>query len=70
MGLHADADDVVTSPQATLLLLSNVVEPGAPLLAVGGPGLTMVLEGAGYRLVRTADEHPIGRAGFSPRELE
>lgn len=58
MGLHADADDVVTSPQATLLLLSNVVEPGAPLLAVGGPGLTMVLEGAGYRLVRTADEHP------------
>lgn len=29
MGLDVDADDVVTSPQATLLLLSRVVEPGA-----------------------------------------
>ncbi|MBS1673115.1 MAG: HAD-IIA family hydrolase [Actinobacteria bacterium] len=68
MGLRADADDVVTSPQATLLLLSKVVEPGASLLAIGGPGLTVVLEGAGYRLVRTADENPDAVVqGFSPR---
>ena len=67
MGLDVDADDVVTSPQATLLLLSRVVEPGASLLVVGGPGLTTVLQGAGYRLVRTADEHPDAVVqGFSP----
>jgi glycerol 3-phosphatase-2 len=47
MGLDVDADDVVTSPQATLLLLSRVVEPGASLLVVGGPGLTTVLQGGG-----------------------
>ncbi|HNV76791.1 MAG TPA: HAD-IIA family hydrolase [Gemmatimonadaceae bacterium] len=67
MGLDVDADDVVTSPQATLLLLSRVVEPGTSLLVVGGPGLTTVLQGAGYRLVRTADEHPDAVVqGFSP----
>lgn len=66
-GLSVAADDVVTSPQAAVRLLATVVDPGALILVVGGEGLTTVVEAAGFRVTRSADDGPDGVIqGFSP----
>ncbi len=60
-------DDVVTSPQAAMRLLRQRVAPGATVLVVGGEGLTVELEKAGYVVTRSADDAPAAVVqGFAP----
>ena len=67
LGLTAAANDVVTSPQAALRILRERLQPGAAILVVGGSGITVELERAGYRLVSSADQAPAAVVqGFSP----
>lgn len=58
LGLHVAADDVVTSPQAAVRLLSGFVPAGSLILAVGGEGLMVELANAGFRVTASADDHP------------
>lgn len=67
MGLSAVADDVVTSPQAALELLLGLVPAPALVLVIGGDGITVELERAGYRVTRSADDVPAAVVqGFHP----
>lgn len=66
-GLSAQPEDVVTSPQAAIRVLSRLIEPGSLVLVVGGEGLTSEVERAGFRMTRLADESPDAVIqGFSP----
>lgn len=58
LGIPARAADVVTSSQAAAHLLRDRLEPGDPVLAVGGPGIDRALEEFGLRPVRSLDEQP------------
>lgn len=67
LGIETTADDVVTSPQAAMRLLADLVEPGALILVVGGEGITYELERAGYRITRSAEDAPAAVVqGFAP----
>jgi HAD superfamily hydrolase (TIGR01450 family) len=67
LGLPARPDDVVTSPQAAIRVLSRLSEPGSLVLVVGGEGLTSEVERAGFRVTRFADDSPDAVIqGFSP----
>jgi HAD superfamily hydrolase (TIGR01450 family) len=67
LGLQVVADDVVTSPQAATRLLKTRVAPGATILVVGGEGLVVELEKAGYVVTRSADDGPAAVVqGFAP----
>lgn len=67
LGLNAQPDDVVTSPQAAVELLRQTVAPGATVLVVGGDGLVDELEKAGYVVTRAADDDPAAVVqGFAP----
>lgn len=66
-GLHVDPEHVVTSPQAAVELLANLVPAGATVLVVGGEGLTAELEKAGFGITRSADDRPAAVVqGFHP----
>jgi len=66
-GLTVTADDVVTSPEAAVRLLTDLVPAGATVLVVGGEGLTTVVEAAGFVVTRSADDAPAAVVqGFSP----
>jgi len=66
-GLEAQARDVITSPQAALDLLRELVPAPAVVLVVGGDGITVELERAGYRVTRSADDAPAAVVqGFHP----
>ncbi|WP_430593313.1 HAD-IIA family hydrolase [Humidisolicoccus flavus] len=66
-GLHVAAHEVVTSPQAAMRLLAPHLEPGDPVLVVGGEGLTSEVEKAGWRVVRAAADQPKAVVqGFAP----
>lgn len=66
-GLDVDDDQVVTSPQAAMRLLAERVAPGSRILVIGGDGLTWAVEGAGFVVVRSADDAPDAVVqGFSP----
>jgi len=66
-GLATRPEDVVTSPQAALGLLAGLVDPGALVFVVGGQGIDHVLEGAGYRVTRSAEDEPAAVIqGFHP----
>jgi glycerol-1-phosphatase len=66
-GLTVSAEDVVTSPQAALRVLGELVEPGALIMVVGGEGITSELEKTGYRVTRSADDKPDAVVqGFAP----
>lgn len=58
LGLTVAADDVVTSPQAAMRLLTTMVPPPAKLLIVGGEGLVVEAEKAGYTVTRSAEDAP------------
>ncbi|MEO7349560.1 MAG: HAD-IIA family hydrolase [Terrimesophilobacter sp.] len=65
-GLNATADDVVTSPQAAVRLLSEMVPVGSLVFAVGGEGLKVELENAGFAITESADDGPVAVIqGFS-----
>lgn len=67
LGIPATAEDVVTSPQAAIRVLSRSVAPGSLILVVGGEGLTQEVERAGFRITRSADDVPDAVIqGFSP----
>lgn len=67
LGLSVLPNDVVTSPQAAMRLLSSMVPAPATLLIVGGEGLVVEAEKAGYRVTRSADDAPDAVVqGFAP----
>lgn len=67
LGLHVVAADVVTSPQAAVRLLADLVPAGATILVVGGDGLTSVVTAAGFVVTRSALDSPAAVVqGFAP----
>lgn len=67
LGLHVKPEDVVTSPQAAMTLLSGLVPDGSTILVVGGEGLTVELERRGYVVTRSAADAPAAVVqGFDP----
>ena len=67
LGLTVAADEVVTSPQAAMRLLTTIVAPPATILIVGGEGLVVEAEKAGYTVTRSAEDSPAAVVqGFSP----
>ena len=67
LGISTTAEDVVTSPQAALRVLTRLIPEGSLVLVVGGEGLTSEVERAGFRITRSADDAPDAVIqGFSP----
>jgi HAD superfamily hydrolase (TIGR01450 family) len=67
LGLSVAPHDVVTSPQAAMRLLAQIVPPPATILVVGGDGLVDELQKAGYTVTRSADQAPRAVVqGFAP----
>jgi glycerol-1-phosphatase len=67
LGLRVTADDVVTSPQAAIVLLADLIPAGSTVLVVGGDGLTSVVEAAGFTVTRSAEDAPAAVIqGFAP----
>jgi len=59
--------DVVTSPQAAMRLLKERLPEGARVLVVGGEGLVVEVERAGFVVTRSAEEDPAAVVqGFAP----
>jgi glycerol-1-phosphatase len=54
----AEASDVITSSQAAATLVADLLEPGAAVLAVGGPGVAAALRAAGLIVVERAEDEP------------
>jgi HAD superfamily hydrolase (TIGR01450 family) len=67
LGLRVSAEDVVTSPQAAMRLLTQRIPAGSRVLVVGGEGLVVEVEKAGFVVTRSADDGPAAVVqGFSP----
>lgn len=67
LGLHCAEEDVVSSPQAAMHLLAELVPSGSTILVVGGEGLTSELEKNGYVVTFSAQDNPAAVIqGFSP----
>jgi glycerol 3-phosphatase-2 len=67
LGLHVDADDVVTSPQAAVKLLAGLAPPGSTILVIGGDGLVDVVAAAGFVPTDSAGDKPAAVIqGFAP----
>ncbi|BDV30304.1 HAD-IIA family hydrolase [Microbacterium terricola] len=67
LGLPTRADEVVTSPQAAMRLLTARIAPGSTVLVVGGDGLVTEVEKAGFAVTRSADDNPAAVVqGFAP----
>jgi len=67
LGLTVSPDDVVTSPQAAMALLRDLVPAGSKVLVVGGDGLVDELQKAGFGVTRSADDDPAAVVqGFAP----
>lgn len=67
LGLKVKADDVVTSPQAAVRLLADRIAPASTVLVVGGEGLVVELQKAGFVVTRSADDQPAAVVqGFAP----
>lgn len=67
LGIPVAAGDVVTSPQAAMRLLRDTVPPGSTILVVGGEGLVVEVEKAGFRVTRSAEDAPAAVVqGFAP----
>jgi len=67
LGLTVRPDEVVTSPQAAMRLLADAVPAGSTILVVGGEGLVVEVEKAGFVVTRSADDHPAAVVqGFAP----
>lgn len=67
LGLTVDDDEVVTSPQAAVRLLSTLIPAGSRVLAVGGEGLRVELAGAGFEVTDSALDDPVAVVqGYAP----
>lgn len=58
LGIPAATEDVVTSAQAAARMLSERLEPGAPVFVIGGTGLFEALEELGLRPVTSGEDRP------------
>ena len=58
IGLPTDASDIVTSPQAAVRLLSELIAPGSTVLVVGGEGLVDELQKSGFVVTRSSEDAP------------
>jgi glycerol 3-phosphatase-2 len=66
-GIAVTPDEVVSSGQTGVELLSTLIEPGSKVLVVGGEGLRNYTEQAGFVLVADSTENPAAVIqGFSP----
>ncbi len=66
-GLSVSEEQVVSSGQTGVELLSTLVEPGSKVLVVGGEGLRSYTEQAGFSVVSDSSEDPAAVIqGFSP----
>jgi HAD superfamily hydrolase (TIGR01450 family) len=67
LGLTVSPTDVVTSPQAAVRLLADLIPAGATVLVIGGEGLTHEVSKAGFVVTRSAEDDPAAVIqGFSP----
>jgi glycerol-1-phosphatase len=67
LGLNVRPEDVVTSPQAAMRLMAQRVPAGSTILVVGGEGLVVEVEKAGFTVTRSADDAPAAVVqGFAP----
>lgn len=67
LGLAVQPADIVTSPQAAIAVLKELIEPASTVLVVGGDGLVVELEKAGFGVTRSADDAPAAVVqGFAP----
>lgn len=67
LGLPTAPDEVVTSPQAAMRLLADRIPAGACVLVVGGEGLVVEVEKAGFQVTRSAEDAPAAVVqGFAP----
>lgn len=68
LGIAASANEVVTGSQAGAGLMSSFVEPGAKVLAIGGPGVAEALTDRGFQPVFSNDDEPAAvMQGFGPQ---
>lgn len=67
LGLDASTEDVVSSAQAAVGLLRDLVPAASEILVVGGEGLVVEVERAGFAAVATAGERTAAVVqGFAP----
>ena len=67
LGLTVAPTDVVTSPQAAIRLLVELVPAASTIMVVGGDGLTSEVERAGFTVTRSAEDRPAAVVqGFAP----
>ncbi|MQA27980.1 MAG: HAD-IIA family hydrolase [Micromonosporaceae bacterium] len=67
LGAPAEADEVMTSAQASARMLAERLAPGASVLIVGTEALSAEVTAAGLRPVRSADDKPAAVVqGHSP----
>ncbi len=65
--IETTARDVVTSPQAAMRLLTSRIAPGSTVLVIGGEGLVVEVERAGFTVTRSAEDSPSAVVqGFAP----
>jgi glycerol 3-phosphatase-2 len=66
-GLEVTPRDVVTSPQAAVRLLADLVPAGSLILVVGGDGLVDEVQKAGFSITRESADQPAAVIqGFAP----
>ena len=66
-GLSVTPDQVVTSPQAAVSVLSTLIPAGSVVLVVGGEGLLKEIRAAGFSITTSADDRPVAVVqGFAP----
>jgi glycerol 3-phosphatase-2 len=67
LGVPAAPDDVITSSQAAATVVRDQEGAGAPVLAVGGPGVAAALTAAGLTVVTRAEDGPVAVVqGYGP----
>lgn len=68
LGLTVAPNDVVTSPQAAMRLLADLVPAESAILVIGGDGLVDEVQKAGFTVTRSADDAPAAVVqGFAPQ---
>lgn len=69
LGIHAEAEDVVTSAQAAAGLLAEDLEPGSAVYVIGGCGLFEALAERDLRPVQSPDDDPVAVVSGYHRDI-
>ncbi|WP_172193393.1 HAD-IIA family hydrolase [Actinomyces faecalis] len=65
--IEAYPNEVFSAAMDAAALLGEHVDPGSPVLVIGGDGLRQALLDEGYRLVDSAEDHPVAVVqGWAP----